>query len=264
MITHEVLKTNHAPLAAWRRNSVAIVGMDGSGKSTQARLLCAELRGRGKHVVAIHPFGRKLLVFVPERLAGHESEDERLRSQAEKRWRPTGGVQRIFAVMELMDIGLYIWLAYIWAFLLSLVVSLTSRGEVWLISDRSFDDLLIKHRRRGALSAKTLRRARRLTPVAEETIWLKTPPGVAMARDGEFDASYYEELYAGYEFAAKEYGWVILPTTDRSMEQVRAEVESVLLLAAPPARRETVSVQETPAAGELQRAETQVLETRQL
>jgi hypothetical protein len=168
-------------------------------------------------------------------------------------------------VIELLDIALYVWLAYIWAFLLSLVLAQAGGRQVWLVSDRSFDDLLIKHRRRGTLSDRTLRWARRLTPVAEKTIWLQTPPTVAMARDGEFRASYYEELYGAYETAAREYGWAVVPTTDRSPEQVRTEVESVLWLAAPAPRRETPGVPDAPAVvNEIHRPDKKALETRQL
>ena len=54
---------------------------------------------------------------------------------------------------------------------------------------------------------------------------------MALARDGEFDASYYEELYAEYARAAAAYGWQVISTANRSPEQVKAEVERVLRLA---------------------------------
>lgn len=195
-----------------RLHSVALVGMDGSGKSTQSTLLREALTQQGARVVLIHPFGRKLLSIIPSRLTPQPA-TERPSS------RPSP-LARIAALAELIDIGLYLWAVagVCW------VLALIGRQDVWLVSDRSFDDLLVKHTRRGTLGRAVRSIVRKLVPTADTTIWLQTEPSVAMERDHDFQAAYYEELYALYQATAAEYGWQIVPTAGLSPHAVSASV----------------------------------------
>jgi thymidylate kinase len=247
-----------------RHHSVALVGMDGSGKSTQADRLRERLRSQGKRVLLVHPFGRKLLAFLPATLADRVAGGADGRAVADLGGRQPGPAsrgQRFSAAIELLDIGLYVWLTYVWSWLLALF----GNREVWLVSDRSFDDLLIKHRWRRTLSGQAFEASRRWAPVLEQTIWLQTQPGVAMARDHEFSECYYAELYTAYAAAAEQCGWYVVPTTQQSPDQVEAEVDRVLHLPAEPVldapgQRATPGPQ--PAANEIQQPEMQASEAR--
>ncbi len=221
---------------ASRCRSVALVGMDGSGKSTQANRLCRILEARQTHVLLIHPFGRKALSFVPDRLAS------RIRG-AEKRV-GRSRLAQLAAAVEMLDIAVYIWAAYIRAF----APALRTGCGAWLVSDRSFDDLLVKHRRLGTFSPGTLAAARRLVPLPQRTIWLHTEPEIAMGRDGEFEAGYYKGLHATYTFAAAQYAWDVVCTSNRSPDAVAADIERLVGLGrrrAPTADGESLS----PAPG---------------
>ena len=195
-----------------RLQSVALVGMDGSGKSTQSALLRQTLLRQGTPVVLIHPFGRKLLAIIPGRLTPQPSSQGRQTKPAP--------MQRLAAIAELLDIGLYLWAAYIRCVLWAL----WRRGAVWLVSDRSFEDLLVKHQRRGTLSTAVIGLLRRLVPPVDQTIWLQTAPRVAMERDQDFQAAYYEELDALYRRVAAERDWQIVPTTGRSPQAVFEDI----------------------------------------
>jgi thymidylate kinase len=198
-------------------HSIALVGIDGSGKSTQARLLCQRLEAQDKRVLLIHPFGRKLLAFLPSGRQGTGASGSPSRGG-----RPA--LRRLAAVVELLDIAVYVWVAYV----RSRAMALSGTSDAWLVSDRSFDDLLIKHRRLHTLPESGLAWARRLVPMAETTVWLNTEPRVAMQRDHDFGSEYYEELHQDYDAAARRYGWRIVPTSERSVDEISADVDAVV------------------------------------
>jgi hypothetical protein len=201
--------------------SVALVGIDGSGKSTQVQLLRRFLAEGDKRVVLIHPYGRKLLSFLPGRWPA---------ARAGNRGRHR--LQRAGAALEMLDIAAYIWAAYICCG----VLALFGGRDVWLVSDRSFDDLLIKYRHLQTFSLPALTRLRRLVPCAQQTIWLQTEPEVAMRRDREFAPDYYRELHATYRLAAREQHWRIVPTSHRSRLAVATDIAGLLSLSRTAAR----------------------------
>jgi len=198
--------------------SVALVGMDGSGKSTQATNLYQALKEQNSQVLLIHPFGWKILSFLSTRSHPKSTAIGELK-RGKKFWQ-TRIIKRLIAWVEIFDIALYIWLAYVRCFLSALFY----REQVWLISDRSFDDLLVKHLNAKTLTPFLLTTLRGFIPRAKITMWLHTEPNIARARDGEFPDSYYVELQKNYSTAAGMLGWQVIQTSDRSREAVFAEI----------------------------------------
>jgi thymidylate kinase len=129
-------------------------------------------------------------------------------------------LRRVVAVADVLDIAFYLWLVHTRAAFAALI----SDREVWLIGDRSIDDVLIKHRRQGTLSKRVAELIRGLVPRFEVTVWLQVEPQVGMRRDGDFDLPYYEELYAAYSAAAEQYGWRVVSERGRTPEEVHASV----------------------------------------
>lgn len=210
----------------WKRHyrSVALVGVDGSGKSTQAERLRRLLVERnGARVFAVHAFGRKLVrVGISSPVFTAPSETGQLR-------RNPGALRRIVAAVDILDIALYLWFVRVRVVL----ATLFGDREVWLVGDRSLDDVLIKHLRRGTISKRTVALVRRLVPRFETTIWLETEPSIAMARDKDFDLSYYEELHAEYSAAAQRFGWKVTRGPGRPVESVFAAITEELGLEMP-------------------------------
>lgn len=208
------------PSSRWRSHGlhgVALVGMDGAGKSTQISLLDQALTREGRRTVVIHPFGHKFL-----RLPGTLSLSKGLRQRCRKDGR--GLLRTAVTVAELCDIGLYLWGAFV-----RYTISAAFRSDdLWVLSDRSFDDLLVKHRARGTLSWSAAARIRRLVPRFQQTIWLDVDPDVAARRDQEFDPSYYEALYTTYRTAATQFWWQRVPIADHSPAVILRVVQEVL------------------------------------
>lgn len=192
--------------------SVAFVGVDGSGKSTQARVLRDLLATRGNRVYLVHPYGRK---FLPAGFSGSGDAGGDAGRDVVRRPEPgSSRLQRIpkavVAAVDLLEIGVYLWVAYARARLAALV---ESGREVWLIGDRSLDDVLVKHVRRGTFSWRVASSLRRLFPVFDTTIWLDLRPEIALLRDRDFPLPYYEGFRETYSAAARRFGW--LKITDR-------------------------------------------------
>jgi thymidylate kinase len=198
-----------------RYRSVALVGTDGSGKSTQVELLRLLLeRPRRTRVFTVHPFGRKLLRVGGSSPILRAPADEK---HSEKRPRL---LRRIVAAADMADIAIYLWLVRARA----TFAALFGDREVWVLGDRSMDDVLVKHHREGTLSSGMAALIRRLVPGFEVTIWLEVAPQVAMARDNDFDLRHYEELYEAYSAAAKQFGWRVVREAGRDPEGVRASI----------------------------------------
>jgi hypothetical protein len=165
-------------------------------------------------VFAVHPFGRKLLhVGTDSPVLSTRADARPLRKKARL-------LRRMVAAADILDVALYLWLIHIRAF----VVALSGGRQVWVVGDRSMDDLLIKHRRLGTLSKRTAELIRGFVPRFEVTVWLRVEPRVAMERDRDFDLSYYEELYAAYSAAAERFGWRVVPERRRTTEGVHVSI----------------------------------------
>lgn len=190
-----------------RARTVALVGSDGCGKSTQAERLRRHLEAGGARVLIVHPYGRKLLPR-PRRLG------------VERQAVGPGLAARAYAVADVAEMAAYLWLAHLRAAL--------RRRPAWIVGDRSFDDVLTRHERVGSLGARTLRLARRLAPRFALTIWLDVRPDVACRRDGDHSRAFHEASARAYAAAAHRYGWHALALNGETEDEVFARIRDVL------------------------------------
>jgi len=188
---------------------------------------------RPSRVFAVHPFGRKLLRVGVSSPLLRTSENE---GAPGKR---SGILRRLIATADILDVAIYLWLVRVVATL----AALFGDREVWVVGDRSMDDVLVKHQRQGTLSAGLASLIRRLVPTFRLTIWLEVTPEVAMARDNDFDLTYYEELYGAYSKAARRFGWRVVREEGRGPEGVYASiVEELAQAGIRPDDQETLQV----------------------
>jgi thymidylate kinase len=200
-----------------RLRSVAFIGVDGSGKTTQARLLRDYLTHVGASVVEAHSYGLKLLRFVPgSARRGNGSHGPAATS--------AGTIARIYALAEMFDIALYAWAQYLWGH----TKAFRSRQSCWLVSDRSFDDVLAKHLRLGTWPPSVLRAVRRLSPPIETTVWLRVQPEIAFVRDGDFSPPYYEHADSAYEQLSQWTKATIVSTSDIEPEMAACRIRIML------------------------------------
>ena len=199
--------------------TVAFVGIDGSGKSTQVRMLGDRLRERGAAVFVVHPYGSKLLGRVA---SGRPRPSRRLRvPTADERPRAAPAI----ALADFAELAAYLWAKLLRARIKAI---LAPRRQVWVIGDRSFDDVIAKHRRRRALPPVMLDRVRNLAPKFARTILLDVAPQVAFKRDQDFALSYYESVAALHREAARAHGYAVLDVTGATRDEVFQGVLSLI------------------------------------
>jgi thymidylate kinase len=197
--------------------------MDGSGKSTQVNYLIETLRKQKTEVIVIHPFGWKIVSLL-SRSPFHRSTNGTARKVGHSKSGLSVRLSQLVTWIEICDIALYVWVGFLQYFFYTFLM----KRQIWLVSDRSFDDVLVKHMYRKTLTPFVIKMIRRLVPRTEKTIWLQTDPTVAMQRDQEFPKNYYDGLEECYGAAAKQFGWEVISTTDCSPDAVWGNVSGIL------------------------------------
>jgi hypothetical protein len=124
----------------------------------------------------------------------------------------------------MVDISLYAWTRYLWG----RTKAFRSSRPCWLVSDRSFDDVLAKHLRLGTFPPSLLQAMRRLSPPIDTTIWLRVQPEVAFERDGDFAPPYYEQADSAYEYLNRWMTFSVVSTTDGGPEEAACRIRLLL------------------------------------
>lgn len=158
---------------------ITFSGVDGSGKTTHAKLLSQAIRENGKNVRYVHMIEwslvNKLGRFL-SKLAGDNGESGSP-GQKMKQFKPFVLLATFFDVLYF----------YIFEFY---VVRL--QGNV-LICDRYFFDLGVQAAYRGIMGKNIERFYWRLVPRPDHCFLLDVDPHSSKSREGEHDISYYEE-----------------------------------------------------------------------
>lgn len=207
---------------ARRCRSVAFVGIDGAGKSTQARMLCDLLRARGARPISLHPYGRPILKVMHWGAATGGGGDQTQRPLA-----------TVLAWVDLAEILVYLWAQHARC---ALTTVLNSR-DAWLVSDRSIDSTIVKHRLRHDLPDALLAFADRVAPHCQTTIWLRISPELAASRDRDFPLSSYIQMDEAHARAAVSRGWLVLPVDAASPDALFVTIADRLGLARPVASK---------------------------
>jgi dTMP kinase len=195
-------------------HTIALIGVDGAGKSTQAERLARRLHSRGWRVVSIHPYGRPITGVL------FGTQPRQARSQDGPRH---SFMRSALALADVTEQALFLWLVRAVCGMRSLAAGQT----VVVVSDRSFDDTLVRHARRGALPPAAVRVLRHLVPEADRTVLLAVSPTTAAARDGDHPLVHYRQLAAAYSEAAQRHGWLVLGC-DAPADSVEADLASVV------------------------------------
>jgi thymidylate kinase len=189
---------------------VCLIGIDGSGKTTQTLILCRELRERGIRCYCLRPryelikllpssIGRLVERYIhirPKLKTTHK------RRQVFPKIRKTSHVIWISSALLLLA---YATITYL------LVIKPRLRGSV-VICDRYVFDWFLGMNLTWSLALS------RLLPKPDLSFFLDVPVTVAVSRmrssiDKKISPSYYESLRKWYLTLAKEYGFVIVDST---------------------------------------------------
>lgn len=154
---------------------ITFSGLDGSGKSTQAKMLQKLLQKEGYQTVFIHLTHWTWVNRIGEKFF-KESKDQQVRS---KKY-PGKFLPRL--TIMLIDV-LRFWLLWVYSKLL---------GHI-LICDRYFFDLGVQAVYRHEMSKSIVNIYGRLVPRPSVAFWLKVLPDVARQREGDHGPDYYKE-----------------------------------------------------------------------
>lgn len=201
---------------------IALIGLDGAGKTTLSELLADSLRKQGLKVYVIQPFRYFLLeplmavVRVAAKLFRGSSNEARhpLLFRGKKPF-----LARQWPYLVALD-NLFYDLIYIKPKLLS---------GYYVISDRYFYDLAINFDYYGYSCKHAGRFYRRVVPKPDITFVLDLSPDKAIVRAEELDINYYRQQRKRYLNLARDFGFYII-NAENSIKEVLNDIEGILSL----------------------------------
>ncbi len=200
---------------------IALIGLDGAGKTTISKLLDISLRKQGLKVCVIQPFRYFLLKPV---VAAARIVVKLLRRSSNKDSHPLlfKGQKTLFVRQWPYLVALDNLLYYIISIKPKLLLG------YYVISDRYFYDLAINFDYYGYSSACAGRFYRHVIPKPDIAFVLDISPDIAMLRANELDIMYFREQRERYLELAREFGLRVIDV-ERPVQKVLGDIESVLL-----------------------------------
>ncbi len=197
---------------------IALIGLDGSGKTTLSRSLTSHLREEGEKVSVIRPFNYFLLRPVLDAargVAGLLGGDVRKGAGSFA----TGGkvkprVARFWPYVAMVDNLLYYCLCILPRLALGYLV----------ISDRYFYDLSLIFDYHGCSSPRAKRIYENFVPRPDLTFVLDLSPDAALSRAGEMDIGYFRQQRERYISIAGRLGLRIVDA-ERPVEEVAEAIK---------------------------------------
>jgi thymidylate kinase len=185
--------------------AVALVGLDGAGKTTQARLLTERLRDAGYEATYVHP-SNDLISLVP----GGESIKQRIVGWFDRPTLVSRATRRLCMVL----------FGY-WFALISLALARYRYRNRIVVFDRYRHQFLYDCY--GPLAPWLIR----TLPVPQQTVWLTadldTLIGRMSDRDRDTPRSYYRSAHRFHERLAETHGWARVKT-DQPIDNIESEL----------------------------------------
>jgi dTMP kinase len=188
-----------------RTYAVALVGLDGAGKTTQARLLTERLRSAGYEATYVHP-SNDLVSLVP----GGESIKQRIVGWLRRPTLASRATRRLCMAL----------FGY-WFALISLALARYRYRNRIVVFDRYRHQFL--HDCYGPLAPWLVR----TLPVPQQTVWLTadldTLIGRMSGRDRDTPRSYYRSAHRFHERLTETHGWARVET-DQPIDNIESEL----------------------------------------
>jgi thymidylate kinase len=209
-----------------RRQLVALIGIDGVGKSTQADLLAAAAARRGLRAVAIWLRWKPLLLLPAAALLrratsadGMPTASAEARSiSLKRRLFRLGPTRRLWEWAASLDHGLQV---------IPRIVAARRSADL-VIADRYFHDALVDMGVNFGSDAPAPHGLFRLFPNPDRVIVLDAPASVVAARTDDLPSvGYVRRRRPLYLALAARHGWPVVDAT-RSREDVHAELAEIL------------------------------------
>jgi thymidylate kinase/glycosyltransferase involved in cell wall biosynthesis len=207
------------------RHFVVLLGIDGTGKSTQARLLAAEAERRGVDAVTVWTRWRPLFLRPFMRAArratassGERADDEARHASFKRRLFRHETVRRVWELAASLDHGIQV---------IPRVVAARRHADL-VIADRYFHDALVDMGANYGCDPPPPRALFRLFPHPDEVVVLDAPPEVAFARKADVPSiEYLRARRSLYLDLATKNGWTVVDAA-ASTDDVHAQLSELV------------------------------------